>query len=501
VPRKGERWGVEVVALDGQAESAPVRAEVVVADTAPGPVAVALCEGPVPSGTVPEVRVTRPSVDPDGDPVSYRYEWSLNGAVLPQAQQAKLGIPLKKRDVVRVQVTPWDGELPGPSVVATCAGRNTPPTAPVAALEPAAPTALTGITVVIRQPSTDADGDPITYRHRWWRNGLPFQLDGPAVAPGTLRHGEAWRVEVAAFDGDQAGEPQLLNVTVANTPPPAPGVTLKPAAPLTGGSLTCEALAPERDADGEAITLGYRWSRNDRPEPAAEGQAVLPPGLVRRGERWRCEAWTSDGFAESPHAAAEVTIQNSPPAAPQVVIEPEVARVRDDLTCRVSVPSIDPDGDEVTYSYFWWRNDKPLQGSSDLGKLPVQAKVARDRFRCSATPNDGTAKGPPAFAERVIANSPPGPARVSLQPSPPKEGQAIRCHIATRSEDPDGDVVRYRFHWQKNGTPQPFAESSEEVPVRMVRAGDRWRCTVIPTDGELDGAESGSEEALVGTPP
>jgi hypothetical protein len=501
VPRKGERWGVEVVALDGQAESTPVRDEVVVADTAPGPAAVALCEGPVPTGTVPEVRITRPSVDPDGDPVSYRYEWSLNGAVLPQAQKATLGIPLKKRDVVRVQVTPWDGELPGPSVVATCAGRNTPPTAPVAALEPAAPTALTGLTAVIRQPSTDADGDPITYRYRWWRSGLPFQLDGPAVAPGTLRHGEAWRVEVAAFDGDQASEPQRLDATVANTPPPAPAVTLRPAAPLTGGSLTCEALAPERDADGETVTLGYRWSRNDRPEPAAEGHAVLPPGLVRRGERWRCEAWTSDGSAESPHAAAEVTVQNSPPAAPQVVIEPEVARVRDDLTCRVSVPSIDPDGDEVTYSYFWWRNEKPLQGSSDVGKLPVQAKVARDRFRCSATPNDGTAKGPPAFAERVIANSPPGPARVTLLPSPPKEGQAIRCHTVTRSEDPDGDVVRYRFHWQKNGTPQPFAESSEEVPVRMVRAGDRWRCTVIPTDGELDGAESGSEEALVGTAP
>jgi hypothetical protein len=386
-------------------------------------------------------------------------------------------------------------------VVATCAGRNTPPTAPVAALEPAAPTALTGITVTIQKPSTDADGDPITYRYRWWRNGLPFQLDGPVVPPRSLRHGEVWRVEVAAFDGDQAGEPQLLTATVANTPPTTPIVTLKPAAPLTGGSLTCEAAAQERDADQEAITVGYRWSRNDRPEPAAEGQPVLPAGLVRRGERWRCEAWASDGTAESPHASAEVTIQNSPPAAPQVVIEPEVARTRDELTCRVSVPSIDPDGDEVTYSYFWWRNDKPLQGSSDVGKLPALATVKRDRFRCSATPSDGIAKGPPAYAERVITNSPPGPARVTLLPVPPREGEPIRCHLVTRSEDPDGDPVRYRYRWQKNGTPQPFAETSEEVPVRMVRAGDRWRCTVIPTDGDLDGAESGSEEALVGGAP
>ena len=175
---------MEVVALDGQDESPPARAEVVIADTAPGPVAVALCDGPVPSGTVPEVRVTRPAADPDGDAVSYRYEWSLNGSVLPQAQQARLGVPLKKRDVVRVQVTPWDGELPGPPMVASCAGRNTPahrarwrcssrprrPRSPASAVK-------------IQKPATDADGDPVTYRYRWSRDGLPFALEGPSLPP------------------------------------------------------------------------------------------------------------------------------------------------------------------------------------------------------------------------------------------------------------------------------------------------------------------------------
>ena len=61
----------------------------------------------------------------------------------------------------------------------------------------------------------------------------------------------------------------------------------------------------------------------------------------------------------------------------------------------------------------------------------------------------------------------------------------------------NGDTVKYRFTWQRNGQPQPFAESSVEVPVRLVRAGDRWRCRVVPTDGDLDGPEAGSEEALV----
>jgi hypothetical protein len=313
-----------------------------------------------------------------------------------------------------------------------------------------------------------------------------------------MHRGEVWRVEVLAFDGEQASQPLLLSATVANSVPDQPVVSLKPAAPVTGDSLTCEALVPERDADQEPITVGYRWSRNDKLEPLAEGRAILPPGLVRRGERWRCEAWASDGLSESPRAGAEVTVVNSPPGAPQVVIEPEVARTRDELTCRVTVPSIDPDGDEVTYGYAWWRNDKPLAGASESGKLPAVATGNRDRFRCVATPSDGTAKGPSAQAERVISNSPPGPARPVLAPGTPVEGQVIRCEIKVKSEDPDGDQVRYRYRWQRNGTTQPFAETSEEVPVRMVRAGDRWRCQVIPTDGDLDGPETGSEETLVG---
>jgi len=497
VAKKGERWAVEVVSLDGLAESPAVRAEVVVADTAPGPVVVSLCDGPVPSGTRPEVRVVKPAVDPDGDPVTYTYEWSLDGEAVPAAQ-ARLGAALKKHGVARVQVTPWDGELPGPSVVATCAARNTPPAPPVVVLEPATPTALSGLAVKIKKPSTDADGDPVGYRYRWWRDGLPFPLEGPALAPRSLRRGEAWRVEVVPFDGEEAGAPVLLTATVANSAPARPVVSLKPAVPVTGAALTCEAVVPDRDADQDPVTVGYRWSRNGRPEPLGEGQPLLPAGVIRRGERWRCEAWATDGFSESPRASAEVVVQNSPPGAPQAVIEPELARTRDELTCRVSVPSIDPDGDPVTYTYAWWCNDRPLAGTSDSGRLPVLATTNRDRFRCSVTPSDGTDKGPAAHAERVIVNSPPGPARAALEPRIPVEGQVIRCVVKVKSEDPDGDAVRYRYRWQRNGAPQPFSETSEEIPVRMVRAGDRWRCLVIPTDGDLDGPESGSEETLVG---
>jgi hypothetical protein len=403
--------------------------------------------------------------------------------------------------VVRVQVTPFDGELPGPSTSAECAARNTAPTAPAVALEPAAPTALTGLTVRIQRPSADHDGDPIGYHYIWSRDGLPVQLDGPLVPPRTLRHKEVWRVEVVPNDGEEDGARVILSATVGNTSPPLPAVVVKPLSPVVGQGLNCEATVPERDADQEAITVHYRWLRNDKPEALSDGLAVLPAGVIRRGERWRCEAWSNDGTVDSARAVAEVTVQNSPPGAPQLVIEPTTARTNDDLTCRVAVPAVDPDGDDVSYTFAWWRNERPIPAGADPAVVPASVTTRGDRFRCAATPSDGALPGPAATAERTVANSPPGSARIRLTPAAPRLGQPIRCEIVGKAEDPDGDTVRYRFRWERNGTPQPFAETSDEVPARMLKAGDRWRCVVVPTDGDLEGPEAGSEEAQIDAAP
>jgi hypothetical protein len=507
-PRRGQRWAVEVVATDGEGDSPPARAEVVVADSAPGPVVISLCEGAVPpglvpSGTVPEVRIGRPSTDPDGDPVSYRYEWTVNGrAVAGASGKTRFGAPLRKHDVVRVAVTPFDGELSGPTSGAECTVRNTPATPPAVALEPAEPGATSGVTVSVRRPSTDLDGDPVSYRYAWTRNGVPALFDGANVPSDTLRHGEVWRVEVKSWDGEEEGEPVALTVTVKNTAPPTPSVLLTPASAAVGEPVTCDARAPAKDADQEPITLRYQWFKDDKAQAVAEGSPALPRGVVRRGERWRCEAWASDGQGgESPRGKAELLVRNSPPRAPQVAIEPEKPRRSGDMLCRIAVASVDPDGDPVSYAYAWTRNGKAQPPAADPARVPAKALRKGERWRCQATPSDGTARGADGSAEIVVANTPPGPARVRVIPDPPRPAQALRCDVVVPGEDIDGDVVRYRFRWQRNGALQPFAETSQEVPSRLVRAGDRWRCTAISTDRTDLGPEGGSEEVTVSPGP
>ncbi|HET8540348.1 MAG TPA: hypothetical protein VFL83_10800, partial [Anaeromyxobacter sp.] len=499
VAKKGQRWAVEVVASDGEAESPSVRHQAVIADTAPGPTAVALCDGPVPAGTVPQARITLAAFDADGDPITYRHEWTVNGKAIASAQgNARLSSPaLRKHDRVRVVVTPWDGDLAGPTATGECEVENTPPTPPAIALEPAEPTAPRGVSVVIRKPSSDRDGDEVAYRYVWFRDGVQTAYDKAAIPPAVLRHRETWRVEVTPFDGEDAGVPVSATVAVRNTPPPAPSVALVPAAPATADPVVCDARAPERDSDQEPITVRYRWHLDGKPVAIAEASAALGANVVRRGQRWRCEAWSFDGTAESAHVTADLTVRNSAPSAPGLAVEPEAPRRGTDLLCRVETPSTDLDDDPVSYGYAWTRNDRPMPPGPDPARVDGSKIAKGERWRCTATPSDGAVQGPPSSAERIVGNTPPGPAVIRLSPAAPKGGQPLRCELVSKSEDPDRDGVRYRFAWQRNGVSQPFAESSQEVPPRLVKAGDRWRCLVTPTDGVEDGPQAGSEEVFV----
>ena len=117
--------------------------------------------------------------------------------------------------------------------------RSASPPAPTArrcpgtvALAPAAPTTNQTLTAT---PSgfSDPDGDPLTYRYRWYRNGT--RISGAAASTlnlsvaGNGDRGDQIRVEVYATDGRGAASDAVkAKVTVANTAPTAGTVTIKP---------------------------------------------------------------------------------------------------------------------------------------------------------------------------------------------------------------------------------------------------------------------------------
>ena len=65
-----------------------------------------------------------------------------------------------------------------------------------------------------------------------------------------------------------------------------------------------------------------------------------------------------DEFDHADSVSFAVTkLANRTPSTPEIILSPEDAVVGEELTVLFSTESVDPDGEEVFYSYNWFRND------------------------------------------------------------------------------------------------------------------------------------------------
>jgi murein DD-endopeptidase MepM/ murein hydrolase activator NlpD len=94
-------------------------------------------------------------------------------------------------------------------------------------------------------------------------------------------------------------------------------------------------------------------------------------------------------------------------------------------------------------------------------------------------------------ADQVV-NRPPNPISVSLDPASPGSGDAVFCRVATdlAHEDPDYDILSYRFVWKVDGgTVRDVTNGalSDALARGVFSEGHFLTCTVTPNDGALDG--------------
>ncbi|NKB90296.1 MAG: peptidoglycan DD-metalloendopeptidase family protein [Acidobacteria bacterium] len=85
-------------------------------------------------------------------------------------------------------------------------------------------------------------------------------------------------------------------------------------------------------------------------------------------------------------------------------------------------------------------------------------------------------------------NRPPKPVKVRLWPKRPRAGEVLSCHVTADLllDDPDYDVVIFRYEWTVNGEVVRKINSaahSDVLRADALRRGDRVRCAVTPSDG------------------
>lgn len=212
--RKGASVYAEVTPSDqsstGSAFATPA---VVIVNMPPEVTAVALAPG---NAAVGEIMSASPSgSDPDGDPVTYTYQWQVNGNPVGSPGDANTfsTAGLRKNDIISAAVNYTDGEAGGGPVFSnSIVLQNRSPK-----ITSTAPLELASGLFVYQVMAKDPDGDTLTYRLNRLPSGMTidassglirWQLNKNVMFTGRNEAG----VNVTVDDGDGGTDTQEFSI-------------------------------------------------------------------------------------------------------------------------------------------------------------------------------------------------------------------------------------------------------------------------------------------------
>lgn len=232
---------------------------------------------------------------------------------------------------------------------------------------PEAPTVEDTLNAVVQDGDTVLSSDQVSLT--WTVDGEPAGADAQlSLAP--FAKGQVVEVTASAVDGDRAGEPGSVSVTINNAPPVVNNASILPARASSADSLTVEAFT--RDADGDPVSVEVTWFV-DGTEVATGPE--LADGFTR-GASVEAEVVPDDGEdTGAPYRTDAITIDNGPPPPPSPTLIVAREWVPSALRCTVDELPVDPDGDDVDVELRWVvdgtprgaevRSDRTLQIGSD----------------------------------------------------------------------------------------------------------------------------------------
>ena len=141
------------------------------------------------------------------------------------------------------------------------------------------------------------------------------------------------------------------------------------------------------------------------------------------------------------------------------------------VACNYTAYAIDPDGDPLIYIFHWDDGN-----SSTVGPFESEAMAAADHiwrragiYQVRVRAMDDNASSPWSSPWEVVVNSPPGQPAIPAGKSTILPGEITS--FATSAEDPDGDRLRYIFHWGDGS----FSTTDWTESGRALRIAHSWQ--------------------------
>lgn len=370
--------------------------------------------------------------------------------------------------------------LSAPSLVVMLAfiACNQPPGGQAVSIQPAEPTTVDDLVATLDELAQDENGDVLSYRWAWYRDGaLLTELNSDTVPAARTAKGEAWTVEVTAFDGREVSpETAVANVTIANSAPTGTLDIIDDRVPTTEDIV---AQVETVDLDEDVVDLEITWTRDGT---AVDLDALrVPSSLTSKGEIWEITVVPTDGEDAGEAMTLAARIANSPPTALGAAITPTEVTESSELRC-LSQGWRDPDGDEAGYRVSWVVNGTEIGAPGDT--IDGEWFDKGDSVSCILTPWDGEDEGEPVTSEAVIVqNSPPEVRVASLDPSVATTSTDLTTVIG-ETFDADGDEVTVEVRWTVDGR---AAGTGLTLPSSRISRGQQVSAEIIPSDGETAG--------------
>lgn len=349
----------------------------------------------------------------------------------------------------------------------TADGPNQAPSKPLVRIEPGNP--LQGQDIaVFWDDVVDPDGDALSFDVTWFVDPPVQGLDAKKrKVPGAqVKRGQTWTARVQVTDGKRGAKGEAT-IVIGNAAPEITPVTITPQAPRTDDVLSITTTVSDYEKD--RITRSYVWKVNGTEVLSGGADADTLDGAVAfdRGDEITVTLTVNDGNGGITERTSDpVTVGNTPPTSTEVRVSPRVVTSADAVTCAITEPATDADGDPVTYSYAWVEKGSPTAApASTTPTLEAARTKDGDVWACVVTASDGTDAGPPAWDAARVGALPPALGDLSL-------GTFFTCARRT-----DG----FTSCWGGNGARRAEAPVG---PFVDIAAGNDFGCGIDP-DGAL----------------
>jgi hypothetical protein len=235
------------------------------------------------------------------------------------------------------------------------------------------------------------------------------QADGKVVIPLPGLPSGALTLVAHAIDIQGLSTKATLSLFV-NTAPGAPVVAIAPTQPTTLDMLKATVVQDAVDPDRKPGELKYAYAWAKDGQPTGELTAQVAAGIAKKGETWKVMVTASDPTVNGTPGEAQVVVQDALASTPTVVLDKAEVDLQSEVSASAS-GSVDPDGDEVSYTYQWLVNGKPVAGATTAGVKLAQLTEADgkplkkdDKLACVATASSsGMAGGAQTSIELTVA--------------------------------------------------------------------------------------------------